>query len=165
MPHDADLIRVKDRAAWRRWLSRNHERGAGVWLAVHKKDSRSGSLSYEDAVLEALCFGWIDSTAKSIDEDTYGLWLAPRKPKSIWSALNKARVEVLVTEGAMEPPGAAAIETAKANGAWSALDASDALIVPDDLDSAFAAQPAVARQNWDGFPPGVRKQILGWINA
>jgi uncharacterized protein YdeI (YjbR/CyaY-like superfamily) len=136
-----------------------------VWLAVHKKGSRSGTLSYEDAVLEALCFGWIDSTAKSLDDETYGLWMARRRTKSVWSAINKRRLEVLVAEGAMTTPGLAAIETAKVNGAWSALDASDALIVPEDLDSAFAAQPSAARQHWDGFPPGVRKQILQWINA
>ena len=162
---DIELIDPKDRAAWRRWLARHHERDRGLWLAVHKKGSRSGTLSYEDAVLEALCFGWIDSTAKSLDDETYGLWMAPRKPKSMWSAVNKRRVDALVADGAMMPTGLAAIETAKANGSWSALDASDALIVPDDLAAAFAAQPPIAREHWDAFPPSAQKQTLQWINA
>jgi uncharacterized protein YdeI (YjbR/CyaY-like superfamily) len=166
VPADSEeRVRAKDRAAWRRWLSRHHEREGGLWLVIHKKGSRSGTLSYKDAVLEALCFGWIDSIANSLDEETYLLWMAPRKPKSVWSALNKERVAILIEAGSMRPPGLAAIETAKANGAWDALNDSDALIVPDDLEAAFAAQPAVARTNWDGFPPGVRKQILEWINS
>lgn len=162
---ELELIRAKDRVAWRRWLSRNHERDTGVWLAVHKKGSRSGTLVYEDAVLEALCFGWIDSKATALDDDTYSLWMSPRKPTGVWSAINKERVVSLLGSDQMTPAGLAAIETAKANGAWEALNASDALTVPDDLLEAFAAQPSSARRNWDGFPPGVRKQILGWINA
>jgi len=72
---------------------------------IHKKRSRSGSLSYEDAVLEALCFGWIDSTPNRLDDETYKLWLAPRKPKGVWSAINKERVVRLINEGLMQPPG------------------------------------------------------------
>ncbi len=116
-------------------------------------------------MLEALCFGWIDSKANSLDEETYLLWMAPRRPTSGWSAINKERVATLVEAGAMAPPGLAAIETAKANGAWDALNDSDALLVPDDLEAAFTSQPPEARTNWDGFPPGVRKQILEWINS
>ncbi len=162
---EAERVRAKDRAAWRRWLARHHERAGGLWLVIHKKGSRSGTLSYEDAVLEALCFGWIDSKANSLDDETYLLWMAPRKPASGWSAINKERVDRLIEANALAPPGLAAIETAKANGSWDALNQSDAMIVPDDLEAAFAAQPAAARTNWDGFPPGVRKQILEWINT
>ena len=161
---EAERVRAKDRAAWRRWLARHHERDGGLWLVIHKKGSRSGTLSYEDAVLEALCFGWIDSKANSLDDETYLLWMAPRKAASGWSAINKERVDRLIEADALAPPGRAAIETAKANGSWDALNQSDAMIVPDDLEAAFAAQPAAARTNWDGFPPGVRKQILEWIN-
>jgi uncharacterized protein YdeI (YjbR/CyaY-like superfamily) len=161
---DVDVLEVADRAAWRRWLTRHHARGRGVWLTVHKRGSTSGSLSYEEAVSEALCFGWIDSTANSLDDERYLQWMAPRKPRSAWSGVNKRRVETLVADGLMTDAGFAVIETAKADGAWNALDRSDALEVPDDLVEAFDRHDG-SRAEWDGFPPGVRKQILGWIYA
>ena len=130
-----------------------------MWLVIHKKGSTSGRLSYEDAVREAFCFGWIDATANKLDHERYRLWMAPRKPRSIWSAVNKRRVEELVAEGRMREPGAAAIEAAKANGSWNALDPSDALELPDDLLDAFDRHDG-SRANWDGFPPSARKQIL-----
>jgi uncharacterized protein YdeI (YjbR/CyaY-like superfamily) len=159
---DAQVVEAKDRAAWRRWLTRHHARGRGVWLVIHKKASRAGSLSYEDAVLEALCFGWIDSTAHRLDAETYKLWLAPRKPKGVWSAINKERVARLIDAGLMQPSGLAAIEAAKANGSWAALDRSDALVMPDDLAEALAANPDAAR-HFEGFPPSTKKQVYFWI--
>ena len=163
-PIEPELISARDRAAWRRWLERNHERTTGVWLELHKKGSRSASVTYEEAVLEALCFGWIDSKPNKLDEERYKLWMAPRKPRSVWSAINKRRVEELTAAGSMAPSGLTAVETAKANGSWKALEASDALLVSEDLSAALAAVPD-ARSNFDGFPPGVRKQILEWINS
>ncbi|MEZ0235739.1 MAG: YdeI family protein [Actinomycetota bacterium] len=158
---EPELVEVPDRAAWRRWLS-SHHRGAAVWLVIHKKGSRSGSLVYEDAVLEALCFGWIDSKANSLDDERYRLWMAPRKPKSVWSAVNKQRIDSLLDAGLITTAGLATIEAAKADGSWNALDRSDALLVPDDLVEAFERH-AGSRANWDGFPPSARKQILWWI--
>jgi len=163
-PIEPELISARDRAAWRRWLERNHERTTGVWLELHKKGSRSASVTYEEAVLEALCFGWIDSKPNKLDEERYKLWMAPRKPRSVWSAINKRRVEELTAAGSMAPSGLTAVETAKANGSWKALEASDGLLVSEDLSAALAAVPD-ARSNFDGFPPGVRKQILEWINS
>lgn len=163
-PIEPELITARDRAAWRRWLERNHERTTGVWLELHKKGSRSASVTYEEAVLEALCFGWIDSKPNKLDEERYKLWMAPRKSRSVWSAINKRRVEELTAAGSMAPSGLTAVETAKANGSWKALEASDALLVSEDLSAALAAVPD-ARSNFDGFPPGVRKQILEWINS
>jgi uncharacterized protein YdeI (YjbR/CyaY-like superfamily) len=159
---DAEVVEAKDRAAWRRWLTRHRARDGGVWLVIHKKASRSGSLSYEDAVLEALCFGWIDSTANRLDDDTYKLWVAPRKPKGVWSAINKERVVRLIDAGLMQPAGLAAIEAAKGNGAWTALDRSDALVMPDDLAEALAANPDAAR-HFEAFPPSTKKQVYFWI--
>jgi uncharacterized protein YdeI (YjbR/CyaY-like superfamily) len=156
------IVEVADRAAWRRWLARHHTRGAGVWLTVHKKGSTSGSLSYEEAVREALCFGWIDSTANRLDDERYLLWMAPRKPRSVWSAVNKRRIEELLDDGCITEAGLAVIEAAKADGSWQALERSDSLEVPDDLQEGFARHPG-SRAQWDGFPPGVRKQILEWI--
>jgi uncharacterized protein YdeI (YjbR/CyaY-like superfamily) len=162
MTADAEVVAVKDRAAWRRWLTRHHDRDAGIWLVIHKKGSTSGSLPYEDAVLEALCFGWIDSKPNRLDDETFKLWMAPRKPKSVWSAINKERVAGLIEAGLMQPPGLAAIETAKANGSWSTLDRSDALIMPDDLAEALAADAEAAR-HFEAFPPSTKKQVYFWI--
>lgn len=161
---DPPLVEVPDRGAWRRWLARHHTRRDGVWLVIHKKGSTSGSLGYVDAVAEALCFGWIDSKANKLDGERYRLWMAPRKPKSAWSALNKRRIDELIASGAMTAAGLAAVEAAKADGSWNALARSDALELPDDLLGAFARHPG-SRSNWDRFPPGARKQILGWIYA
>jgi uncharacterized protein YdeI (YjbR/CyaY-like superfamily) len=156
------IVEVADRAAWRRWLTRHHTADAGVWLTVHKKGSTRGSLSYEEAVREALCFGWIDSTANRLDDERYLLWMARRKPRSVWSAVNKRRVEALLADGLITDAGLAVIEAAKADGSWQALERSDSLEVPDDLQAAFDRHVG-SREHWDGFPPGVRKQILEWI--
>ena len=159
---DAEVVEVRDRAGLRRWLARHHTRDAGVWLTIHKRSSTSGTLGYEEAVREALCYGWIDSTARRLDDERYRLWFAPRKPRSGWSALNKRRVQELVADGSMAAPGLAAIEAAKADGSWNRLDRSDSLEEPDDLEAAFDRHPG-SRAHWDGFPPSVRKQILEWI--
>ena len=163
-PAEPELVRAKDRATWRRWLQRNHSRNEGVWLELHKKSSGSASVTYEEAVLEALCFGWIDAKANKVDEVRFKLWMSPRKPRGVWSAVNKRRVAELTDAGLMAPPGLAVIDAAKADGSWNALDASDALVVADDLAFALAAVPD-ARANFDGFPPSARKQILQWING
>ena len=164
MTVDAEIVEAKDRTSWRRWLARNHDRDRGVWLVIHKKGSRSGSLSYEDAVLEALCFGWIDSKPNRLDDERFKLWLAPRKPKGVWSAINKERVAGLIEAGLMQPSGFAAIEVAKANGAWAVLERSDALIPPEDLVEALAASPEAAG-HFEAFPPGTKKQIYYWIES
>ena len=161
---EPDVVEVADRVAWRRWLSRHHRRSAAVWLVIHKKGSSSGTLDYEDAVAEALCFGWIDSKANTLDAERYRLWMAPRKPRSAWSAVNKRRVDVLMAAGLMTEAGLAAIEAAKTDGSWNALDRSDVLELSADLLAAFERHPG-SRANWDGFPPGARKQILEWIYA
>ncbi len=158
----AERVAVKDRASWRRWLQRHHERPSGVWLVVAKK-GRTG-VSYDDAVEEALCFGWIDSTGNPLDEDRYLLWMAPRKPKSVWSAPNKRRAAALTRDGRMTDAGRAAIRVAKRNGSWDALSEADALVVPDDLAAALDADPQ-ARRHWDAFPPSSKKLILHWVGS
>jgi uncharacterized protein YdeI (YjbR/CyaY-like superfamily) len=159
-----EIVDVKDRAGWRRWLQRHHEQTAGIWLVIHKKGSTSGSLAYDEAVEEALGFGWIDSKPNKLDDARYKLWMAPRKPKSPWSALNKRRVEALTAAGMMSDAGLEAVERAKANGSWDALQRSDTLTVPVDLARAFKASPE-AKRNFDAFPPSSRRTILEWIHA
>ena len=164
---DAPLVRADDRATWRAWLEANHAGTRGAWLVLWRPCSaraRSSPivLDYEGAVEEALCFGWVDSTAGRIDDDRGKLYFAPRKPRSGWAATNKARIERLIEEGRMAPAGSAAIERAKANGSWEVLDSVERLEVPDDLASGLGASPPAAA-NFAAFPPGARKQMLAWV--
>jgi uncharacterized protein YdeI (YjbR/CyaY-like superfamily) len=162
--NEAREVVARDRAAWRRWLQRHHGTSGAVWLVLAKKGGTHRSPSYEEAVEEALCFGWIDSKANPLDEGRFKLWMAPRKRGSGWSAVNKRRIERLIEQGRMAPAGLAAIEAAKADGSWTKLDSSHALTMPPDLARAFRAH-ANAKANFDAFPPSTRRAILEWINA
>jgi uncharacterized protein YdeI (YjbR/CyaY-like superfamily) len=158
-----EQVYVADRAAWRQWLAANHAASPGIWLVFDKKSSRADRLKYVDAVEEALCFGWIDSTVRTLDDARYVQLMAPRKPKSTWAATNKARVERLAAEGLMAAAGLAAVERAKSNGSWSSLDAVEALVVPADLTKALRALPSAAK-NFAAFAPSRRKAFLHWIS-
>lgn len=162
MTADLSLLEPKSRAEWRAWLSANHGSSSGVWLAVGKKGARVTSLTYEDAVLEALCFGWIDSTVNRLDDQRFKQLFTPRRPGSQWSPSNKARVERLTAEGLMTPAGLAAVEAAKANGSWTLLDDVEALVVPGDLAEALASNSA-AGGFFAALPDSRRKMILYWI--
>jgi uncharacterized protein YdeI (YjbR/CyaY-like superfamily) len=159
---DAPLVQPEDRAAWRAWLATNHATVPGVWLVMWRPRSGRVGLDYEAAIEEALCFGWVDSTAGRVDDERGKLYFAPRKPRSVWAASNKARVERLVAAGRMEPAGLEVIERAKANGSWSILDGAERLEVPPDLAQTLDAHPPAAA-NFAAFPPSARKQLLGWI--
>lgn len=159
---DAPLVQPADRAAWRAWLEANHAAVPGVWLVMWRPRSGRVGLDYEAAIEEALCFGWVDSTAGRVDDDRGKLYFAPRKPRSVWAASNKARVERLIAAGRMAPAGLAAIERAKANGWWSVLDGPERLEVPADLAAELAAHPPAAA-NFAAFPPSARKQLLGYV--
>jgi uncharacterized protein YdeI (YjbR/CyaY-like superfamily) len=150
------------RADWRRWLEEYHERAAGVWLVRYKKPTGKPRIEYEDAVEEALCFGWIDSTAHTLDSERSMIRFAPRKPGSVWAASNKRRVERLLVAGLMRPQGLAKVERAKADGSWNLLDPAEDLEIPPDLAAAFAAYPS-ARANFEAFPASVRKMTIGWL--
>jgi uncharacterized protein YdeI (YjbR/CyaY-like superfamily) len=156
---DAPEVFVEDRATWRAWLEANHAASRGAWLVTWRTRSGRQGLPYEDAVEEALCFGWVDGTAGTVDDDRGKLYFAPRKPTSGWAATNKARVERLIADGRMAPAGLAAIERARANGSWELLDSVERLEVPDDLAAALAARPPAAA-NFAAFPPSVRKYAL-----
>ena len=156
---DAPEVFVEDRATWRAWLEANHDTSSGVWLVTWRTRSGKRRLAYEEAVEEALCFGWVDGTAGTIDEERGKQYFAPRKPNSGWAATNKARVERLIAEGLMAPAGLAAIERARANGSWELLDSVERLEVPSDLATALDAHPPAAA-NFAAFPPSVRKQLL-----
>ncbi len=152
------------RGAWRDWLAENHDKSFGIWFVYFKKQSGKPRVSYDEAVEEALCFGWIDSLPRKIDEEKSKLLFTPRKPKSVWSKLNKTRIDKLIQNGLMTEIGLAKIEIAKANGSWNILDASDRLEIPSDLRREFAANK-LAESNFNAFSEAVRRVILAWINS
>lgn len=149
-------------AAWREWLEVNHQALDGVWLVSWKVATDLPRMTYDEAVTEALAFGWVDSVAKTVDDRRSMLWFARRRAGSGWSRPNKERVARLEADGRMAPAGRAVIEAAKANGAWNMLDDVENLVVPDDLAEAFAARPG-SREQWDAFPRSARRGILEWI--
>jgi uncharacterized protein YdeI (YjbR/CyaY-like superfamily) len=157
-----EAVHPKTRADWRRWLARHHERAEGVWLVSFKKATGKPRVEYDDAVQEALCFGWVDSRPRKLDDERTMLYFSPRKAGSGWAGSNKARVARLMAAGRMAPAGLAKVEAAQRDGSWSALDGVEALEVPADLRHALAARPRAAGY-FDAFPPGVRRGILQWI--
>ena len=159
---DAPLVQPEDRAAWRAWLEANHATVRGVWLVTWRARSGRRALDYEACIEEALCFGWVDGTAGTVDEDRGKLYFSPRRPRSVWAATNKARVERLIASGRMQSAGLAAIERAKADGSWTVLDGPERLEVPPDLASALDAHPPAA-ERFAAFPPSARKLMLSWV--
>jgi uncharacterized protein YdeI (YjbR/CyaY-like superfamily) len=157
------LLAVADRAELRAWLEHNHDSSPGVNLAIGKKGGHATALTYDEAVEEALCFGWIDSTARRLDNDRYTVLFTPRKRGGTWARTNKARVERLIAEGRMTPAGIAVIEAAKADGSWMALEDAENLVVPDDL--ADALERAGARKRFDALTVSARQMALYWIST
>jgi uncharacterized protein YdeI (YjbR/CyaY-like superfamily) len=158
-PARRPLLEIADRAELRAWLEANHATSTGVRIAITKKGGTVTALTYDDAVEEALSFGWIDGTAGTLDEERYTVGLTPRKPRSNWARSNKTRVEKLIAAGLMTPAGMAAIERAKADGSWGTLNDVEALVMPDDLAEALAADPA-AQAFWDTLPASARKMAF-----
>ena len=157
-------VYAKDRKAWRNWLDKNGEKEKAVWLILYRKGAATKSITYAEAVEEALCFGWIDSKPNKRDAESWYQYFAQRKPNSNWSKLNKERVARLIAGGQMTERGLALIEKAKSNGGWTALDKSDALILPADLKEALAKNQKAAAC-FHAFPPSAKKAILEWINS
>lgn len=150
---------VTSRNQWRDWLEQHHTQTEGVWLVTHKKHCGDRHVPWPDIVREALCFGWIDSRTRRVDDDRTKVLVSPRRPGSIWSAANKAHVEELVSQGLMTPAGQRLIDAAREDGSWSFLDDVDALIEPDDLAAAMRAQPA-AQQAWESVKASQKKRAL-----
>jgi uncharacterized protein YdeI (YjbR/CyaY-like superfamily) len=160
--NDAPFIHADTRAEWRAWLDANHASVSGAWLVTWRK-GHGPVLDYGEAVEEALCFGWVDSTGGRFDDRRTKLYFAPRRDRSEWSASNKTRVERLIEDGLMRPAGLAAIERAKANGMWTALDEVEQGIVPDDLAAALA-EHAPAAERFAAFPWSARRALLLWVS-
>lgn len=127
---------AQKRVEWRYWLEKHHHDTRAIWL-VFKKKTKGGTLSYDDIVEEALCFGWIDSIAGKVDDEYTKLYLSKRKPTSVWSKINKIRIDTLREKGLMTPAGEAVITVAQNNGSWDALQLSDSLILTPILQEVL----------------------------
>jgi uncharacterized protein YdeI (YjbR/CyaY-like superfamily) len=157
-----DIVDVSTRQGWRKWLEDNYATSSGAWLIMYKKASLKKGPSYEDAVEEALCFGWIDSRPNVLDQQRYKLLFVPRQPGSTWARSNKIRVEKLIKESLMTPAGLAKIEQAKRDGSWDQLDEIEALMPPEDLKEALKVDP-VAAKNFAEYSKSSKKMILWWL--
>jgi uncharacterized protein YdeI (YjbR/CyaY-like superfamily) len=157
-----EILHIHNRGSWRTWLQNNHALSTGVWLVVSKKKSSTPAVLYDEAVEEALCFGWIDSQLQKSDEESYLLWMSPRKPGSIWSLNNKRRIEKLTKKGVMTAAGLQKINAAKKDGSWDVIDDIETLTIPDDLQQALEHNRQ-AMNNFTSFPASSKKMLLFWI--
>lgn len=162
MADDVERVHLETRAEWRAWLAEHHADSRGVNLVSWRTPTGRPAVGYEESACEALCFGWVDSVGRRLDDERSTLYFSPRKPRSGWARTNKARVEQLRAEGLMTEAGERAIDEAVANGAWTLLDDVENGVEPDDLRAALDAEPD-ARRRWDAFPPSARKAMLEWL--
>ncbi|NJB72086.1 uncharacterized protein YdeI (YjbR/CyaY-like superfamily) [Saonia flava] len=153
----------KNDTEWRAWLHENHETSKGVYLIFYKVDHPMESMRWEEAVKVALCYGWIDSTVKSLGNGKRRQYFCSRNDRSVWSKVNKTHIEDLLKNELMHPSGLEKIKLAKRNGSWKALDDVENGVVPKDLKEAFNKNP-LAYKNYLGFAPGYRKSYLYWLN-
>jgi len=148
---------------WRIWLEEHHKKSNGVYLIFYKIENVEPSMRWEDAVKVALCFGWIDSTVKSLGNGKRRQYFTPRNPKSVWSALNKKYIIQLIEDNLMHESGFIKINVAKKNGAWAALDDVENGVIPEGLKNAFNKN-SQAFDNYKKFAPSYRKSYLYWLN-
>jgi uncharacterized protein YdeI (YjbR/CyaY-like superfamily) len=159
---DLEHVELAERSSWRQWLKANHNSSPGAWIVTYKKSSGKRALTYDDIVEEALCFGWIDSKARSVDEERTKLLLTPRRPGSGWSRPNKERIARMEKARKMTAAGRKIIEAAKADGSWTLLDDVENLVVPGDLARAFRKHKG-SKTAWESFPRSVKRATLEWI--
>lgn len=153
----------KTASEWREWLDNNYNASKGIYLIFYKIANEERSMRWEDAVKVALCYGWIDSTVKSLGKGKRRQYYCPRNPKSVWSALNKKYIIALKKEKLMHKSGLLSIKVAQQNGSWTALDNVEKGIIPDELQLAFDKHPK-AFINYNNFAPSYRKSYLYWLN-
>lgn len=153
----------KHHSEWRTWLSENYSAFNGVYLIFYKVTSEEESMRWEEAVKVALCYGWIDSTVKSLGNGKRQQYFSPRNPKSVWSALNKKYLIKLFADDLMHHSGIATIDIAKKNGSWTSLDDVENLVIPEILQLAFD-QNLIAFNNYQNFAPSYKKGYLYWLS-
>ncbi len=149
----------KNKNEWRKWLEKNHESEESVWLILFKKNSATPNLSWSDAVDEAICFGWIDSVKNTIDHEKYKQYFSKRKPKSMWSKVNKKKVELLLANNLIAEAGLKSIALAKQNGSWHLLDDIDNLVIPAELEQEFSTEP-ITKTYFNGLSKSAQKLLL-----
>ncbi len=154
----------KSKKEWRDWLQKNHLVENSIWLIKYKQKSGKPTISWSEAVDEALCFGWIDSTIKKLDEERTIQFFTKRKAKSTWSKINKQKVSFLIEQGLMSQAGLNSIEIAKENGSWTILDSVEELEIPNDLELELKLNPK-ADAFFQSISKSVKKSILYWIVA
>jgi uncharacterized protein YdeI (YjbR/CyaY-like superfamily) len=160
-----ERIDIANREDWRNWLAQNHDKKDGVWLTFQKKHSAKGGIKLEEAVEEAICFGWIDGKLRKLDEMRFILRFSPRKPKSVWSKINRDRAEKLTRAGRMAPSGLATVEQAKSSGSWdNAYTNKLKDAVPADLEEALRKNEP-AWLHFHKFANSYRNMYIGWVNA
>ena len=161
---DTDTFFAADRAAWRGWLAENHASAIVVWLLIHKRHVGEPSVTYDEAVEEALCWGWIDGRTNRWDETSYAVRFTPRRRGSVWSESNVRRVTRMIAEGRMTPAGTALVDEAKRRGTWDEAASGRLDVTPPDLEAALAGVPA-ALERWEAWAPTDRRQYVSWVLA
>jgi uncharacterized protein YdeI (YjbR/CyaY-like superfamily) len=162
MENDLELFCPASRQEWRFWLQQNHGLKQSVWLVQYKQASGIPTISWSEAVDEALCFGWVDSRKKPIDDEKFMQFFSRRKITSTWSKINKEKIEQLINQGLMVQAGYQSIEVAKRNGSWAILDDVEELTIPEDLEIAFENQPG-SKAFFLSLSKSVKKAILQWV--
>ena len=155
----------KNRSEWREWLENNHDKFNEIWLIYYKKHTGKHRIPYDDAVEEALCFGWIDSTVKRIDEEKFSQKFTPRRERSIWSDLNKKRVKELIKNGLMTEYGQAKIDAAKKSGNWNKSPEAKVIEIDRSVLLDALENDTVAKTNFDNLPPSQKKLYLAWVGT
>lgn len=159
---DIPVVYAKNRKELRKWFEKNYQKYNALWFVMIKKERKMPCASYEEIVEEALCFGFIDSRKKRLDDIKSVIYVSERKPKSVWSNSNKMRVEKLMQENKLTEAGLEKIKIAKQNGSWDAISSSENYMMPVDLKKQLSKNK-MAMKYFELFPPGVKKQIYQWI--
>ncbi|MFT5824210.1 MAG: hypothetical protein ACI8ZM_005476 [Crocinitomix sp.] len=160
--NDVEEFCPTDKHDWRKWLELNHNEKEAVWLIFYKKKSSNYNLNWSESVDEALCFGWIDSVKRTIDNEKYIQYFSKRKANSTWSKINKDKVDYLNSENLMQDAGYKTIEIAKKNGSWSILDEVEALLIPEDLKKEFNER-AGSLEYYESLSKSGKKILLAWV--
>ena len=158
---EMERVEVRSPQALRAWLESNHNQPQSVWLVTYKKHKPESYLSVEHVLDELLCFGWVDSVRRKLDEDRTMQLIGPRRTQR-WARSYKDRADRLIKENRMHPAGLEAIAQSKTSGLWDFMDDVDALVQPEDLNTALAELPAAA-DNFAAYPKSYRRAVLRWI--
>jgi uncharacterized protein YdeI (YjbR/CyaY-like superfamily) len=157
-----EAIYFESAKEWRNWLERHHNQYTSIWLIIYRKNGDTPSVQYNEALEQALCFGWIDSKINKRNSESHYQYFSPRNPNSNWSKVNKDKVDRLIQQGQMSDAGLEMVELAKANGTWDALNDVELLIPHHDMQMMLNANRA-AKENWEAFPRSLKRGILEWI--